>query len=291
MKAELVAAVGAELGEGATLFPDGSIWWVDLIAGKTYRWFSGENHVGPTYPHEVAKLLPASDSMIIVGQDQVFCANGTKLADIGNRESNLRGSDAVVLPDGSVAFGVLDRDLAVGKGSLIWLSQSGNLNHVALGATIPNGIAVMPDATTIVWCDSPTGRIDLFDFDPTNGFTNRRPFIQVPADLGVPDGLCVDSDGGVWVAMWGGGCVAKFSPTGKLDQTISLDAPHVTSCAFDSDDNLLITTACVILSERERLRYPGAGGLWSVPSNVHGVQRAPTFLASACSGSPKNSNN
>ena len=282
MDAELVADVGAELGEGATLFPDGSLWWVDLLAGRTYRWHDGVNEVGPVFPHEVAKVLPGVDHPVLIGREYVqsLGPDRQRIADIGSSVSHLRGSDASVLPDGSLVFGVVDLDLSPGRGSLRWL-RGGEVTTIVDEATIPNGIAVMPDSRTVVWTDSPTNRLDLFDIDECEGLVNRRLFAQIPAELGIPDGLCVDTEGGVWVAMWGGGTVIRVTGEGAIDAKLEIGVPHVTSCAFDADDALLVTTASVALKPEDRYRYPGAGGLFRVDRTVHGFRGAKTFVASS----------
>lgn len=281
MDAELVANVGAELGEGATLFPDGSVWWVDLLVGRTYRWHDGVNEVGPVFPHEVAKVLPGMDYPVLVGREYVqsLGPDREQLAPIASSSAHLRGSDAAVLPDGSLVFGVVDLDLKPGRGSLRWL-RGGEVTTVVDEATIPNGIAVMPDGRSVVWTDSPTNRLDLFDIDEREGLVNRRPFAQIPSEFGVPDGLCVDSEGGVWVAMWGGGSVLRFTAGGLIDVELDIGVPHVTSCAFDTDDALIVTTASVALSPENRHRYPSAGGLFRVDRSVHGHRAARTFVAS-----------
>lgn len=281
MNAELVADIGAELGEGATLFPDGSLWWVDLLEGRTYRWHDGVNEEGPTFPHEVAKVLPGVDHPVLIGREYVQSLGPDRehLAPVASPSSHLRGSDAAVLPDGSLVFGVVDLDLSPGRGSLRWL-RGGEVTTIVDEATIPNGIAVMPDGGTVVWTDSPTNRLDLFDIDERQGLVNRRLFAHIPAELGVPDGLCIDTEGGVWVAMWGGGAVIRVTGDGQIDAKLEIGVPHVTSCAFDADDALIVTTASVALSAQERYRYPGAGGLFRVDPSVHGSQGARTFVAS-----------
>ena len=281
MKAELVADIGAELGEGATLFPDGSLWWVDLLAGRTYRWHDGVNEEGPTFPHEVAKVLPGVDHPVLIGREYVQSLGPDRehLAPVASPSSHLRGSDAAVLPDGSLVFGVVDLDLRPDRGSLRWL-RSGEVTTIVDEATIPNGIAVMPDGRSVVWTDSPTNRLDLFDIDERQGLVNRRSFAHIPAELGVPDGLCVDTEGGVWVAMWGGGAVIRVTGDGLIDAKLEIGVPHVTSCAFDADDALLVTTASVALSPGDRRRYPRAGGLFRVDPSLHGFRGAKTYVAS-----------
>jgi sugar lactone lactonase YvrE len=112
--------------------------------------------------------------------------------------------------------------------------------------TISNGLGWSPDRSTMYFVDTPTGRVDAFDYDPgTGAIGHRRPFAVLGARDGSPDGLCVDAAGGVWVALWNGSAVRRYTPAGDLERTVTLPTPQVTSCAFVGDrlDLLLITTA------------------------------------------------
>jgi sugar lactone lactonase YvrE len=284
MRADLVANVGAELGEGPVLFPDGSMWWVDLLTGQVYRWHDGHNARVTQFDHEVATVLPAQVGTIALSRTGplLLTETGQIRTEFArySPESNLRCSDGVVLPDGSVVFGVVDRDLAPERGHLARLDRDGEITTILERTTVSNGLAVLPDRKRVVWTDSATGRIDVFDLDPVSGaLINRRPWCMVPENVGVPDGLCTDADGGVWVAMWGGAAVLRFDEQGRLDAVVDVGVPDVTSCAFSTDDTLIITTAAVRLDAAARAATPGAGGLWALPASAHGARRAPTFTA------------
>ena len=97
-----------------------------------------------------------------------------------------------------------------------------------------------------------------------------RVCIEVPKEQGLPDGMCVDDEGMIWVALWGGGCVLRYDPaTGKALQKIDLPCPNVTSCCFGGEalDELYITTAAILTDTRE---YPLAGGVFKVRPGVSG---------------------
>jgi sugar lactone lactonase YvrE len=221
--------------------------------------------------------------MVVIGRDRVETVgkHPVVLADIAGRGSHLRGSDGAALPDGSLAFGVLDRDLAPGRGALLWRSVTGQVRVIREGATIPNGIAVLADGARVAWTDSPTRTLTMFDLDPVAGLVEPRPFARLPERWGVPDGLCADVDGGVWVAMWGGGCILHVSGEGDIDGVVDVGTPYVTSCAFTADDVLVITTAAVALPDAERRMDRGAGGLWTLSAVAHGTRGARTFRVSA----------
>jgi sugar lactone lactonase YvrE len=112
--------------------------------------------------------------------------------------------------------------------------------------TISNGLGWSPAGDTMYYIDSPTGRIDAFDFDPDAGsLSRRRPLAVIEDGAGAPDGLCVDAEGGVWVALHNGGAVRRYTADGALDRVVTLPTPLVTSCAFGGPtyDLLFITTA------------------------------------------------
>lgn len=278
LRAELILAARAELAEAPQLFPSGELFWVDIPRGEINRLVNGENSQVTKYPFEVSKLLPDKSGSLALCRTGIRSLNQTfqevGLFDFLTMESNLRLSDAAVLPDGSIAVGILDRNLAEGKGSLVQISQELEITEVVGGSTIPNGIAVLPDGEGVVWLDSPNHELAILRL---NGSKLSKPerFIPLDPGLGVPDGLCVDSQGGVWVAMWGGGKVVRISPVGEMDLIVELPCPHVSSCCFDADNNLIITTASVLLSDSEKRAIPGAGGLWMLAAQHHGYQGLP----------------
>jgi sugar lactone lactonase YvrE len=139
--------------------------------------------------------------------------------------------------------------------------------------TTSNGIDWSPDGRLMYYTDTRTRRVDVFDFDEAGGhISGRRPFVDLTAEAGRPDGLVVDSEGGVWVALWRGGAVRRYGADGRLDLTIELPAVLVTKCAFGGPDlrDLYVTTAWSDLSPDERREQPLAGGLFRAAPGVAG---------------------
>jgi sugar lactone lactonase YvrE len=153
---------------------------------------------------------------------------------------------------------------APGRGALYRLDPDGTVQQVHSGITISNGIGWAPDGSRAYYVDSGTGRVVVCSPD----LTERRPFVKVPETTGTPDGLTVDAEGGVWVALWGGSAVHRYSPDGELDQVVSLPVAQVSSCAFGGADlaTLYITTSGEGLSDPE----PGAGALFAVQTSTTG---------------------
>lgn len=284
LKARIGIAAGAELGEGPVLFPDGGLRWVDLLEGEIYELRGGHNGLLAKFDHEVSKVLPWRGGSLVLGREHVLALDASgKLvgsAKLHSTESNLRCSDASVLPDGSIAVGVVERDLKPGAGRLLQITRDWQILELVSEATISNGIAMHPSANFAIWIDSPTQQLYRLDWiAPTKTLGVPREFASVPAEYGVPDGLCFDRDGGCWVAIWGGGTVLRFNESGRIDAVVELPVANVTSCAFDALDNLIITSAAVTLTSEERKQSPGAGGIWLVPAAAHGRQGVDVGMA------------
>jgi sugar lactone lactonase YvrE len=121
-----------------------------------------------------------------------------------------------------------------------------SLESMVDGVTLSNGLGWSPDGTRMYYVDSPTYRIDVFDYDVAAGTAaNRRPFVELERAEGIPDGVAVDDEGGVWLALWGGSCVRRYSSAGGLEEVVDVPAAHVTACCFGGDDgrSLFITSA------------------------------------------------
>jgi sugar lactone lactonase YvrE len=183
-----------------------------------------------------------------------------------------RGNDAAVAPDGALWAGTLPYDETPGGGTLSRLSGDGSGEVVLSDVTVSNGTGWSPDGRLMYYIDTPTRRIDVFDADGGR-IANRRPLAQVEEGAGFPDGLTVDSDGCVWVALWDGSAVRRYTPTGELDRVLTLPVPRGTACAFGGPalTDLYITTARVGLTAP----HPLAGSLLVVPDAGQGLPQPP----------------
>ena len=146
------------------------------------------------------------------------------------------------------------------------LDPDGSTTVVLEGVTISNGLEWSPDGALAYYVDSATGRIDVFDYDRDRGLSGRRPFAEV---TGGPDGLTVDADGGVWVALYAGGAVQRFTPEGTLDEVIEVPVSKATACTFGGADldQLFITTSREYLASDDE---PAAGSLFVATPGVRG---------------------
>jgi sugar lactone lactonase YvrE len=169
---------------------------------------------------------------------------------------------------GTMAF-----DYRRGAGALYRLDPDGRVHTMVRDVTISNGLDWTDDGRRMYYIDTPTKSIDVFDFDLASGaIASRRSLVQVPDGQGFPDGMTLDAEGGIWVALFRGGVVRRYTPDGALDREIRLPVTQPTSCAFGGRDlrDLYITTAANTLSPEERARQPHAGGVFRCRPGVQG---------------------
>ena len=148
------------------------------------------------------------------------------------------------------------------------------------GITCINGISFSPDNRLMYFTDSFSCRIDVFDYDATDGaIYNRRHFADVPLGRGICDGSTVDADGCFWSANMDGWCVTRYDPRGRIDTVINLPVRRVTSLCFGGPnlDTLYITTARRRMKEKELAQQPLAGCLLAVNAGIQGLEE-PKFL-------------
>jgi sugar lactone lactonase YvrE len=189
------------------------------------------------------------------------------------REST-RFNDASVDPVGRIWVGTMHIEEEDARCELYRLDPGGVLTVVADGVTISNGIGWSPDGSRMYYVDSPTKRIDVFDYDAATGeATRQRVFADLSGFSGVPDGLTVDLDGYVWVAMFGGGVLRRFAPSGDQDAVVPLPVTYPTSVAFGGPDlsDLYVTTSRRDLSPSQAEAEPLAGRLLTLRPGPAGL--------------------
>ncbi|MFF8189880.1 SMP-30/gluconolactonase/LRE family protein [Streptomyces bobili] len=273
-------AVRAEaiLGEGPTWDPAaGRLLWLDILGSRLHSYDPAtgrrgvrvtDQHVGAAKPRAGGGLvLNLRDGVGLLDEDGSF--RWLHHEPVPGRRAN----DAAVAPDGSLWVGTMRYDEAPGGGSLSRVTGDGAVSVVLGDVAVSNGTGWSPSGTLMYYIDSPTRRVDVFDH-ADGRVTNRRPFVQIEDGAGFPDGLTVDADGCVWVALWAGGAVRRYTPEGVLDRVIELPTPLVTACAFGGADltDLYVTTARVGLEAP----HPLSGSLLVVPEAGQGVAQ-PAF--------------
>ncbi|MFE0367316.1 SMP-30/gluconolactonase/LRE family protein [Streptomyces tendae] len=269
----------ASLGEGPTWDPaTGQLLWLDILNSRvhTYDPATGRRGLRRTDQHVGAVKPRAGGGLVLNLRDGIGLLDPDDTFRWLHREPvpGRRGNDAAVAPDGSLWAGTMRYDEAPGGGTLTRFTGDGTAETVLDDVTVSNGTGWSPDGRLMYYTDTPTRRIDVFDVTADGRVANRRPLATVEEGAGFPDGLCVDADGCVWTALWDGGAVRRYTPSGELDRVIVLPVPRVTACAFGGPDltDLYLTTARVGLPAP----HPLAGSLLVVPGAGRGVAQ-PAF--------------
>jgi sugar lactone lactonase YvrE len=184
-------------------------------------------------------------------------------------DPTVRMNDGGCDPDGRFYIGSMAYDESPGRGSLYVAGPDGALRVVLPEVTISNGLDFSPDGALAYYADTTTGRVDVLDYDREGGLTGRRPFVVVDPEDGAPDGLTVDAEGGVWVALWGGSAVHRYSHDGKLDAVVRLPVRKITAVTFGGEnlDRLYITTSAL---DVDRSEQPDAGAVFAADPGVRG---------------------
>jgi sugar lactone lactonase YvrE len=250
VRAEQVTGPVTYHGEGPVWSESwGGLRWVDMLAGDVLSLAADgtidRRHVG----NVAAALRPRRQGGAVIAVERGFAledADGA-IRYLGElwTDTHVRMNEGGCDPDGRFYCGSMAYDQRPGAGALYRLDPDDSVHVVLENVTISNGLEWSPDGSLAYYNDTPTQRVDVFDYDGESGLTGRRPFAEIPAEAGGPDGLTVDDEGGVWVALYGGGAVRRYNPEGVLDEVIEVPAEQVTACTFGGSnlDQLFITTS------------------------------------------------
>ncbi len=275
-QADLALDARALLGEGP-LWSDNGLYWVDIDRPQLELLdHHGIRHYLPRPVEEpVSSVALTDDGRLLVSfQDSLWLmeADGSRpeLHLTLPIDADLRLNDSAVDPLGGYWVGSMHED-DLGRGELFHITT--HCQSVLSGVSISNGIDWSLDGETMYYVDSPTRRIDAFHFE-AGAISERRQFAALPGDNGFPDGLTVDAEGNVWVAIWGGWAVWVFDPAGINVDRVAVPCSQVTSCTFGGPDldRLYITTARIRLSDEQLTQEPLAGGIFVCEPRVTGRQ-------------------
>jgi sugar lactone lactonase YvrE len=208
------------------------------------------------------------------GVDRVDVASGAfeRVLELGE-PPNVRSNESKCDPAGRLLVGTMAYDYAP-IGSLYSIDAGGSVRRLLGDLEIANGMAWSADGGTFYYIDSPTRRVDAFDYDlATGSIARRRPWLVFDDPIAKPDGMAIDSEGGLWIAFWGAGEVRRYGPDRSLDVVVRVPAKQVTSAVFGGPDlrDLYITSATTELTSAQRAEQPLAGGLFHVRIPVAGL--------------------
>jgi sugar lactone lactonase YvrE len=273
---DVVVADRSLLGEGpAWDVNHDALVWVDIFEGEVHRWspsspttmtFETGAHVGAALPAEGGGwLLALADGFTLMS------ANGEcrPLLSVHGGRPGLRFNDGKVDPGGRAWAGTMAYDERAGAGCLYRLDPGPAATPILEGVGVSNGLGWSPDRRAFYYVDSPAGALRRFDYDDEAGtIRNERVLVPFPAEEGFLDGLCVDDEGCVWVAVWDGGCVNRYTPDGSLDAVVDVPVSRPTSCCLGPGGVLYITSAYHGLSTAEIEEQPWAGAVFAVEVGV-----------------------
>lgn len=277
---ECVWPVGAVLGEGPMWSPDdGTLWFVDIKGRRIHAYTEATGDTRSLeLPEYTAFVFRDRRGGFICGLRSGLygldpASGATSLlarVDAGLPANRL--NDGCVDAQGRLWFGTMDDEERSPSGSLYRYAH-GRLEQMDAGYVVTNGPAISPDGRVLYHVDSVRQCVLAFDVEGDGRLSGKREFVRVTEAGVYPDGPTVDSEGNVWIAMWGGWGVRCYSPRGELLRQVALPVARCTKAAFGGPDlrTLYVTTARIGLDAAELARQPLAGGLFRVRLEIAGL--------------------
>lgn len=284
-KPDLIVNIGGIIGEGICWDDkDNMLYWIDLLDNKIFAYNSEKSTIKIININQNTGCIRVREQGGLVAglQNGIFFVDieSGELTPVTNPESDKPGNrfnDGTCDCMGRFWAGTMSKALDSGAGdltpmgSLYCMDSDYNITKKIDKVTISNGIGYSPDNATMYYIDSPSREVVAFDFDKSTGeISNKKTVVKVPEEVGMPDGMTVDADGMLWVAMWCGGAVVKYDPeSGNMLEKIEIPAKSVTAMVFGGKDmdEMFITTAKL---DTDLNRYPDAGGVFRVKMDVKG---------------------
>lgn len=275
----------AEVGEGSLWDErEKRLYWVDIHGQCLHRFDpdTSQNETRQVGEH-VGTIVLDRDGGILLATRNGFArfdwntSQLTHLADPEEGNPETRFNDGKCDPAGRFWAGTMAYDCAEGAGSLYCLETDGLCRAKLSGLSISNGLAWSKDQRFFFFIDSLTYQLHRYDYDPATGqIANKQVVTEFDKDAeGLPDGMAIDQEDGLWIAMFGGSAVLRVDPkSGERTHQVNLPTSNITSCTFGGDamQDLYITSATVHLTEEQRRAQPTAGSLFIAHSPIPGQQ-------------------
>ena len=230
---------------------------------------------------QVGCVVPAAGNLAVVGLQTGFAfvdIDTGAVAPIHDPETHLPGNrfnDGKCDPAGRLWAGTMALDETPGAGALYCLDERLHVTRKVEGVSVSNGLAWSLDGTTMYFVDSPTRQVVAYDYNRSSGeIANKRVAYEFSEADGFPDGMTIDREGCLWVAMWNGSKILRVDPrAGREIDAIAMPTSRPTSCAFGGEDyaDLYITSASN-MPEAQRVQEPHAGGLFKCTLEIGGMQ-------------------
>lgn len=286
MRAELIVDCKNEHGEGIFWNPsDGLVWWTDIegCALWSYDPITSEA-ASHQMPERVCCFAPrASDGLIVAYAGRVVLFDPSTKAEslITEFESDnpeTRLNDGRTDRQGRLIVGGMNEVSGKADSSVICIDADLSVKTVIDHVACANSTCFSPDGSTMFFADTPDREIVAFDYDAECGaVSNRRIHASFEDEPGLPDGSCVDAEGGVWNAEWEGRRVVRVAPNGEIDRIIDVPVWKPTCCAFGGPelDTLFVTTSRLMSDKDALTKEPESGGLFAVKPGIRGVIDTP----------------
>jgi sugar lactone lactonase YvrE len=274
-QAEQIPGTECYHGEGPCWADEwGGLRWVDMLSGDVLA-LDQRGGVTRTHVGEVAAVIRprASGGAVLALKDSFAVTDGdlSQLRTVAtvSLEPGVRLNEGGCDPDGRFYCGSMATDETPQAGTFYCLDPDGSVRPVLDMVTISKGFDFSPDGTIAYYVDTRDQSIDIFDYSADKGLVNRRRWVDVPVEAGWPDGLTVDAEGGVWLALMGGSAVHHYSASGQLEEVIPLPVSQVTACTFGGTglDTLYVTTSQIGADIQAQ---PASGALFAVQPGVRG---------------------
>jgi len=284
-EAHLAWEVGAQLGEGPVwVESDRALWFTDIKRQQIHR-FDPESGEGRSWeaPEQVGFVVPAKSGGFIAGVQSGLHRFDPKkgkfklLAEVEPSNPSNRLNDATVDPQGRLWFGTMD-DSERQKSGAYYCFHRGKLTRTNLtGIAITNGPAISPDGRILYWVDTLGGTVSSCEILGDGLLGPSQLMLRIKPEEGHPDGPAVDSEGGIWISLYSGSEVRRYSPAGELLERVRFPVTNITKIAFGGSDHktAFATTARHLLSEEQLARQPLAGALFAFPTSVAGIPSRP----------------
>ena len=261
----------------------GELYWLDVHEGHFFRATADGTTIDIVRRYDLggnvsalAPLEKRDDGWIVAMNRSLWLLQESgELREIAQLEddTSMMMNDGAADPWGSFWVGSLAANEQPNRGSVFRFRQPRGARTMFGGATISNGIGWSPDRSVMYYVDSGPGTITSYDVDGTGEISHPRLFAQFDvATEGTPDGLCVDEEGGIWVAVWGGYEVRRYAPSGEVVARVRVPTAQPSCCALGGANatTLYITTAQEDLSSSQLDNEPDAGRLFAVNVGVTG---------------------
>lgn len=283
---ELVLHVGAIDGEGPFWLPaEQRLAWVDIGAGRLHL---TDVRTGADEAIEVGSALgaaaPRRNGGFVLAVREGFAlldpgsAQARLVARVDSGGGRLRMNDGKCDLHGRFWAGTMLDDFSAREGAMYRLDPDLTVTRMFGGLGISNGLDWTPDGRLLYYIDSLDHSVDVLDSDPETGQAwNRRKLFEVPDDpaaepgMAVPDGMTLDAEGHVWVAVWGGGEVRRYSPEGELETVVEMPVACPSACTFGGEDLADLFITSMVPTGLRQAGLDGEGAVYRVRPGVAGL--------------------